>query len=212
MTASLPRLVDAAALPAYPIGSDTRINNWFFRWETRRWLNSEVFLKADPDVGYCYLNLIFISQDQVPIGTLPDDRWLLAKLLRLDRDRFDGLCARDPSPLQHWRRCVSDQGEVRLMHPFVTATLEDQLADRDRRDAAVSRDAERQRIRRLREAMPQAGFSASEAADDELVDRLDRWLAETVKSGRRTPAVYERAYAMAVRQKWVMVSGGNALK
>lgn len=196
-------LVEPDELPAYPVASDVRLNNWFFRWEARRWLNSEMYLTAAPEVGYAYLNLIFIAQDQTPIGTLPVDRRLIARLLRVQTEVFEDLCRREPSPLSHWSPCVTDRGEVRLMHHFVTQTLLEQLADRERREAATSADAERKRLDRLRQAMAAAGFDKAVIADDVLLGRLDDWLCEHVK-GNRTKEAYDRAFMHAARQKWLV--------
>lgn len=194
-------LVEPGDLPEYPIQSDVRLNNWFFRWEARRWLNSEMYLTADPEVGYHYLNLIFIAQDQAPIGTLPDDRRLIARLLRLPLEVFEGLCRRDPSPLQHWERCVTDRGEVRLMHGFVRDTLLEQISERERREAAISADAERKRLGRLAQAMRAEGFDKAVIGDEVLLRRLDGWLNENVK-GNRTREAYERAFLHGARAKW----------
>ena len=196
-------VVDTSDLPSYPVASDVRLNNWFFRWEARRWLNSEMHLTAAPEVGYAYLNLIFLAQDQTPIGTLPVDRRLIARLLRVPTEVFEDLCRRDPSPLAHWEPCVTDRGEVRLMHRFVTQTLLEQLVDRERREAATSADAERKRLDRLRDAMTAAGFDKVVIADTVLVGRLDDWLCEHVK-GNRTKEAYERAFMHAARQKWLV--------
>jgi hypothetical protein len=189
-------------MPEYPIRSDVRLNNWFFRWEARRWLNSEMRLTADPEVGYAYLNLIFIAQDQSPIGTLPLDRRLLARLLLMPVDGFEALCRRDPSPLQHWQPCVTDAGEVRLMHRFVRDTLLEQIAEREKRDAVSTADAERKRLDRLRLAMERAGFDKAVMADEVLVRRLDTWLSDNVK-GNRTPEAYDRAFLHGARAKWM---------
>lgn len=194
-------LIDAGELPVYPVASDVRLNNWFFRWEARRWLNSEMYLTGAPEVRDAYLSLIFIAQDQTPIGTLPVERRLLARLLHKTVQDFDDLCRRDPSPLKHWSECVTDRGEVRLMHHFVTQTLLEQLADRERREAATTADAERKRLDRLRHAMTAAGFDKAVIADEVLLGRLDDWLCEHVK-GNRTREAYERAFMHGARQKW----------
>lgn len=200
--------VPDADLPEYPIRSDQRLNNWFFRWEARRWLNSEVYLTADPEVGYAYLNLIFIAQDQTPIGTLPTDPRLIARLLRLSTEAFEALCRRDPSPLAHWSPCVTDRGEVRLMHDFVRATLLEQIEDRERREAATTADAERKRLDRLRGAMGRQGFAKEVMGDEVLLRRLDAWLNDNVK-GNRTQEAYERAFMHAARAKWFVRAGAN---
>lgn len=200
--------VPAADLPEYPIRSDVRLNNWFFRWEPRRWLGSEMFLTADPEVGYAYLNLIFIAQDQSPIGTLPTDRKLLARLLRMTTEAFEALCMRRPSPLAHWSECVTDRGEIRLQHDFVRETLLEQLAERERREAATSADAERKRLDRLRQAMAKAAFDKAVLADEVLLKRLDEWLNDNVK-GNRTQEAYDRAFLHGARQKWFVPRGAG---
>lgn len=194
-------VIEPGELPLYPVASDVRLNNWFFRWEARRWLNSEMYLTAAPEVGYAYLNLIFIAQDQTPVGTLPMDRRLVARLLRVSIEVFEDLCRREPSPLAHWAPCVTDRGEVRLMHHFVTQTLQEQVVDRERREAATSADAERKRLDRLRQAMVTAGFDKTVIADEVLLARLDDWLCEHVK-GNRTKEAYERAFMHGARAKW----------
>lgn len=192
---------EAGDLPEYPIQSDFRLNNWFLRWESGRWLNSRTYLDADPEVGYAYLNLIFISQEQFPIGTLPADRRHLAKLLHVPVDVFEALTRRDPSPLMHWEPCVTDRGEVRLMHPVVRDMLLDQIADREKREERISADAERKRFDRLRQAMLASGFDKAVVSDDVLLRRLDQWLNENEK-GNRTKRAYDRAFMFAARQKW----------
>lgn len=201
-------VIDQDDLPEYPVASDVRLNNWFFRWEARRWLNSEMYLTAAPEVGYAYLNLIFIAQDQTPIGTLPVDRRLIARLLRVPTETFEDMCVRRPSPLEHWSPCVTDRGEIRLMHHFVTQTLLEQLADRERREAASSADAERKRLDRLRGAMRAEGFDKSVIADEVLLQRLDVWLQEHVK-GNRTKEAYDRAFMHAARHKWFVPRAVN---
>lgn len=212
MTARAPILsaVPDADLPIYPIGSDERLNNWFFRFESVRWWNSEMCLSADPEVGYAYLNLIFIAQDQTPKGTLPTDRRLLARLLRMPVEVFEGLCRRTPSPLNHWVPCETDRGEVRLMHHVVMETLLEQIHDRERRDAATSADGARKRLDRLRAAMQRAGFDRAVIEDAALVNRLDSWLTENHKGNRNVPA-YDRAFAHAARNKWFAQRGGKPL-
>lgn len=194
--------VDAAALETYPLATEDRINNWFLRWEFGRWLNSEMYLEADPEVGYAYLNLIFVSQLQFPVGTLPTDRRLLAKLLKMDVDQFERLCRREPSPLRHWRPCVTDRGEVRLMHPTVLGTILEQTAERERRAAHNTAEAERKRLDRIVKAMAEAGFDLAVRTDEVLVKRIDQWMTDAIK-GRRDKDAYDRAFLRAARQRWM---------
>ena len=209
MTRALFHAVPDDDVPDYPIPSDARLNNWFLRFETRRWLGSAMRLTADPEVGYAYLNLIFISSDQAPMGTLPRDPRQLARLLTMPADQFEGLLRRQPSPLQHWVPCRTDRGEVRLMHPFVRDTLLEQIADREARAGRASADAARKRLDRLREAMARAGFTKAVIADQVLVERIDGWLNDNHK-GNRTQEAYNAAFLHAVQRKWFAPAGATS--
>ncbi|MFP4045429.1 MAG: hypothetical protein ACLFTP_12850 [Rhodosalinus sp.] len=67
--------VDAADLPEYPLdGSERLESHWFMTWERRRWLNSDMRLRGTPECRAHYFDLICLSFDHSPIGTLPDER------------------------------------------------------------------------------------------------------------------------------------------
>src|SRR5690606_21166460 len=95
MKEALLRPVDSDALDQYPIAEDEDLKGHrFVMFDHDRWLNSDTFLRMSAECGWFYLNLIFLSQKQRPIGTLPDDDELLASLLRIDLGRWKELRAR----------------------------------------------------------------------------------------------------------------------
>lgn len=200
----IPQLVSGGedGLPEYPLGRDVRLpGQYFLKFETMRWLNSEMYLTGDPEVRSHYLDLIFISQHQIPIGTLPVAPALQARLCRVDLAHWQALVKREPSPLHHWTLCLCDGGEVRLMHPVVLETLEDQLRRREKAEVARGEDAVRKRLARLRANMAEVGFDKSVIADGVLVERLDAWLGANHRGQRRQDA-YDRAYTFAKREGW----------
>lgn len=196
------QLIEDGDLPDYPIGSDERLNNWFMQFDIDRWLGSRMRLLATLAVRAVYLDLLFEAQRQNPVGTLPVDRRMLARLAQLSSDEFEALCRHDPSPLHHWAPCRTDRGEVRLAHPVVTDMLLAQLAGREARQARASADAERKRIARLRAAMAAHGIHEGVCRDDVLVQRIDRWLCERFPNGRRTITQYEAAFIHAAQKGW----------
>lgn len=197
-----PALVaDAADLEEYPIGREVRLQGqYFLKFETSRYLHSTMALTGSPEVRCCYLELIFHSQHQTPIGTLPADPLVQARLLRVDPAHWTSLCRMQPSPLHHWRPCMSE-GEVRLMHPVVLDTVIDQLQRREAAELRRGDDAVRKRIARLRERMQAAGFDKAVIGDDVLVERMDHWLAENVRGQRRQDA-YDRVFRVAAAEGW----------
>ena len=164
-----------AGLPRYPYGIEDRLDSHHFvPWERRRWLNSDMRLRGDAECRAHYLDLIWISYDQSPIGTLPDDVVLLAKMLMVERERFETLCRLPYGPLHNWTRCECDGGEVRLFHPMVLRTLTEAMARRE--DNRVKNEAANaaKRIQRLRISL--AGYDAKLAENDAAVRWIDEWL------------------------------------
>ena len=115
MTGPLPQLIDSGELPEYPLSADERLDShYFMAWERRRWLNSDMRLKGTAECRCYYFDLINIAYDQSPVGTLPLDRAVLAKLCHVDQSHFEALCRLDYGPLHRWTPCLCD-GEVRLI-------------------------------------------------------------------------------------------------
>ncbi len=202
------QVVDVADLPDYPIDTDASMAaHYFTTFYHDRWLNSELHLTGSLEVQACALNLFFIAQKQTPVGTLPDNNAILARLLRIDLQLWKDLRARVLSPLHKWRRCRCGD-EIRLMHPVVTEVLLQALGRREAREASNAEKAVYQRLQRLRSAMRDMGLSKDVIRDDRLVERIDAWMLENVKGQRRRPA-YDAAILHASKMQWFGGSGAT---
>jgi hypothetical protein len=198
------QLVAVDETPDYPFGSDNALpGNYFLKFEVARWLTSDMYLHADPEVGYFHLNLIFKSQLARPIGTIPADFDGQVAVLdgKVTAQRWRALLRLDPSPLRHWRPYRVEGGGIRLGHPVVIQMIEAQLS---RREAAAERavgDALRKQRERLRAALAERGVHAAVLRDQTLIERMDGWLTENCP-GRRTVDVYDRVLVVAAQQRW----------
>ena len=203
---SAPWLIEAGKLPDYPVERDERLEGHYFTkfWHDR-WLNSQLHLTATLEVQACALNLFFLSQKQTPVGTLPDDDTILAKLLRIDFVLWRDLRDRQINPLHGWSPCRCGE-ELRLAHPVVTEVVLDATARREVREASNSQKAVYQRLRRLREALGNLGCSRDVLGDDFLIKRLDEWLLQHCP-GRRTHSAYGRALQHAAADGWLSKRG-----
>jgi hypothetical protein len=197
------RAVPVGELPLYRWGRDDRLQGHFFTmFQHGRWLNSALHLTAPLDVQGAALNLFLIAQMQSPIGTLPRDDVLLARLLRITDAEW--LRVRDCKPmgaLHNWEPCQCE-GEVRLMHPVVTEQLADAFAKREARELANNDKAVAARQDRLRRALEGLGVSKTLVGDEVLVGRLDEWLVQTCR-GKRLAKNYEDAVTHAARMGWM---------
>ena len=201
------RLHDVSKLPDYPIAPDERLeSHYFVSFWFNRWLNSDFRLRAGAEVRAYGLDLFFISQNQSPVGTLPTDEVVIAKLLMIDLAHWKDLCKREITPLYNWTPCRCGT-KVRLMHPVVTEQAQDAIARREAREASNSQKAVYQRLRRLREALGDLGCSRDVLNDDLLIERMDGWLLQHC-SGRRTHSAYGRALKHAAADGW-LAKGGN---
>lgn len=172
-----PQLVtDATDLPDYPYGPDDRLDaHWFVSWERRRWLTSDMRLKGTPECRAVFLDLIWMSFDHAPIGTLPVDMSVLAALAMVQEAHFRKLCAMEYGPLHKWRsyRCGD---EVRLGHAMVLRTLSDAMVRRDENRERADAAAAEKRVQRLRAALK--GLAPKLAENSGAVLWMDRWLTE----------------------------------
>lgn len=196
-----PQLVEISKLEEYPIAKDANMNGHrFVMFNHDRWLNSDTYLKMQPEVGWFFLNLIMLSQKQRPVGTLPDDDELLAKLLHLDLARWKDLKNRAMSPLRGWYP-VNCEGERRLAHRVVTEFALEAVDGRIRHQQSNEEKAVYARRKRIREALAEFGCDKSVLADDVLIQRLDEWLTANCV-GNRKKRDYERAVMHAAGQQW----------
>ena len=193
-------LIDSGdGLPEYPADLiDARMTSDYFTvfWHDR-WLNSELCLTADMDVQGAALNLFWIARKQNPIGSLPTNDDMLAKLLRIDRGYWRDLKGRTISPLHNWQRMRAGE-KIVLGHPVVIEVALDALGRREIREAAQSEKAAAMRIKRLGEMMVEIGCDPRMAADKVLLGRLDDWLLEHHKGQRRMPR-FETSLSAALR-------------
>ncbi|RJE81755.1 hypothetical protein DWB67_01160 [Paracoccus sp. JM45] len=157
-------------------------------WERRRWLNCDMRLKGTYECRSMYFDLINIAYDQSPIGTLPTDTSVLAKMLFVDRDHFDQLCRLEFGPLHKWRRVRCDT-EIRLMHPMILKSLTEAISRKEDHRARSEAASVSKRLLRLRTAM--AGYQKELAENDAAVRWIDDWL---LKEGceYRSPSWIER--------------------
>lgn len=174
----------------YPLTAEDRLDShYFMAWERRRWLNCDMRLKGTPECRALYFDLTNIAYDQSPIGTLPTDMGVLAKMLFVDRHHFEQLCKLDFGPLHKWRpvRC---EGEIRLMHPMILKTLTEAISRKEDHRARSEAASISKRILRLRTAL--GGYEKSLAENDAAIRWIDDWL---VKEGceYRSPQWIERA-------------------
>jgi len=168
--------VEISELPEYPLDGSERLDSHFFiPWERRRWLNSDMRLKATPECRALYFDLINICYDQHPIGTLPDDMEMLAKLAMMDRSHFEALCKLDYGPLHSWFRCQCD-GEIRLMHGFVYRALTTAIGRREDHRARTEAANYAKRLQRLRVTV--AGYHADLSKNDAAIRWIDEWLTK----------------------------------
>jgi len=188
------RIVETTSLPDYPLmGMDRLDSHWFLVWHARRWLSSGMNLKGSDQARIAYLNLIWISLDHEPKGTLPNDQDLLARLVHIQPETFRHLCALPYGPLHNWVACRCDD-EVRLMHPVVVETLRAALARKEDNRARTEASSAARRLQRLRADMAQIDVAL--VANDAAIRWVDHWLEEDKAKGghrKRTAAVLRRA-------------------
>ncbi|MDN3711640.1 hypothetical protein QWZ10_07020 [Paracoccus cavernae] len=161
-------------LPDYPLTVEDRLDSHYFvPWERRRWLNSDMRLRGTPECRALFFDLINISYDQAPVGTLPNDHELLAKLLMVDAGHFSQLCRLEFGPLHKWH-LVHCGEEVRLAHPMVLRTLQEAIARRE--DNRAKNDAANvaKRIQRLRITL--TAYNKDIGANDAAVRWIDEWM------------------------------------
>ena len=167
-------LAPVGEIDEYPLTREDRLDShYFMAWERRRWLNCDMRLKGTAECRAYYFDLINISYDQSPVGTLPTDKAVLAKMLFVDPGHFEQLCRLDFGPLHRWRT-VRCEGELRLMHPMVLRTLTDAIARKEDNRAKNEAANAAKRLMRLRSTL--AGYNTELAANDAAVRWIDDWL------------------------------------
>ncbi|SEN95308.1 hypothetical protein SAMN04488103_109176 [Gemmobacter aquatilis] len=168
--------VDDASLPLYPISTGQRLETHYFTvWHHRRWLRSEFRGLADREVRAVGLDLFFSAQDEDPVGTLPVDERMLAKLVAEPLDVWRALVERQVSPLYGWRRCRTDRGALRWYHPVVLEVVQAALGSREDHLARRASERERKRLEALPGQIVRAGGGKRLAEDQMYLIRLDQF-------------------------------------
>lgn len=181
--------VETGEMPDYPISRDERLeSHYFVEFHHNRWLNSSFRLLADPDVRAYGVDLFFIAQNEAPVGTLPTDDRLLARLLGLDVSAWQSLLKREITPLHKWRR-TNCEGEIRWAHPVVTEMAVKAIGRRQKHLEVAEAARERKRYERLKLQILKVGGSSRMAADEGLIARLDQWFEAQYPGRNRTEAL-----------------------
>lgn len=197
--------IDADELPDYPLSVDDRLDShWFMTWERRRWLNSDMRLRGTPECRALYFDLINIAFDHSPIGTLPRDMDVLARLAGAEAMHFKALCRLEYGPLHKWRPCRCGD-EVRLYHPIVLKTVLDAIAGKESSIAKNDAANTSKRLQRLRRNV--TGLHAELAKNDAAILWMDGWLVQE-GCGYRSALWIERA--MTAWSRHVMQLQGRA--
>ncbi|WP_295450131.1 hypothetical protein [uncultured Pseudophaeobacter sp.] len=194
--------VDACELPVYPIEAGERLeSHYFVEFHYQRWLTSDTRLLADLEVRSVFLDLICLAQTQSPVGTLPTNPKLLAKLVGLSQEVFDGLCKREVGPLHNWAPCLCD-GVQRLHHPVVTEIALKAVNSKKRNAAANANDRERKRFASIRKILVRdipggARFAESQS----MVEQISGWIEGEYPGGSCTVTrVKEALNALSARE------------
>lgn len=184
------RPVDPAALEAYPdeLCDPKLTNDYFTAFWHDRWLSSCTHLTATMAVQGAALNLFFYARKQVPVGSLPSDQTVLARMLRVSEEEWRGMMAQPITPLHNWTEYAYGGGIV-LGHPVVIEVAQDALDRREARKVSNDAKAVAQRQMRLVALMREHGCAPPVCADRTLVAWLDDWLLENHRGQRRLPQI-----------------------
>jgi hypothetical protein len=192
--------VPREGLPPYPLPRDLRMpTHYFVAWWHNRWLNSTLHLTGSYEVQGVALALYCMAQNQSPMGTLPNDDALLARLLRIDLSRWLDLRRAAVSPLHGWY-LADCEGEVRWAHPVVLELLIEAQGRAESRRMSNEERAVQKRIERLRVALLDMGVDKSILADRVVIEAMDEWLEVNWKK-RRNALGYARLL------NWAATSG-----
>lgn len=195
MAAVLSLARDVSDLPEYPVSKSERLesHSWF-EWHHNRWLSSRLCLLCDPVVGFYALNLFSICQNEAPVGTLPTEERLLARLLGIDLGVWQDLSGREISPLYNWHP-VNCEGEVRLAHPVVTELVTKAIGKREDNVARRTEERHRKRLNGIRtNLVSHIPGGKNAAANPMLVERINAWIEAAYPNGSATVARIQEAW------------------
>lgn len=192
-------VVEPTSPEPYPLPRDFRMpTHYFVAWWHNRWLNSTLHLTGSYEVQGVAVALYSIAQNQSPMGTLPRDDLLLARMLRLDTDAWADLQRRKVPPLHGWY-LVDCEGELRWAHPVVLEMLLDARDRAEKRRLSTEGRSVAKRVERMVKALAGMGVDKSILANQALVEAMDHWLEENWKRSRTSEA-YARVLNWAVQE------------
>ncbi|MEH6521207.1 hypothetical protein [Sulfitobacter sp.] len=201
--ASSIRLVNDPDVFEYPIPSTERLesHSWF-PMHFRRWLKSEFRNLADPDVRSAAIDLFCQAQDEAPVGTLPTDERLLAKLAGLTLEEWNRLTGKPIGPLYGWAMCQCDNGQARLYHKTILEVTKEKLGMREDHLDKLEAERERKRLKALPERIVRAGGSTRMAEDAAFILQFDQFLEDNYPGQQRRPLLIRKAL-----EEWSLQSG-----
>lgn len=197
-------IVDAKDVFEYPIPTGERLDSHFFMtWRFDWWLQSEFRLLADKEVRAVGFDLFNIAQKEDPVGTLPIGDLILARLVGESLDEWMRLKDRPIGPLYNWKKCVCDDGRMRLYHPVVLKVTRDALGLREDRLAKREAERERKRLEALPDKMLRAGAAKGMTEDNVVVLQFDQFLVENFDTNgqRRAPLIRKALEAFSLAQE-----------
>lgn len=193
-TAENLRMVDASSLFEYPIQKGERLDtHHFMPWKFDWWLHSELRLRAEKDVRAVAFDLFCIAQKEDPVGTLPTDDLLLARLTGETLEEWQRLMKRPITPLHKWKQCQCSNGEIRLYHETVLKIAKEALGLRDDKLAKLEADRDRKRILALPDLMARAGAPRGMIENDIKIAQFDQFLIDNYSGKQRRVAFVRQA-------------------
>jgi len=195
-------LVVSGDIFEYPIPSTERLeSHYFITFHYRRWLKSEFRNLADRDVRAVGFDLFCEAQDEAPVGTLPTDERMLAKLGGVTLEEWRQMCDRPIGPLYGWAACMCDNGQRRLYHKVVLEMAKDALGLREDHLERRAADRERKRIKDLPAKIVRAGGTTRMAENEAFILQFDQFLEDNYPDRqRRPPLVREALEAWSLQQ------------
>lgn len=197
------RLVNDPDIFEYPISSSERLeSHYFIAWHYRRWLKSEFRGLADLEVRAVGFDLFCEAQDEAPVGTLPMDERLLAKLAGIGLEDWKRLCERPIGPLYGWAACRCDNGHMRLYHKVVLEMAKEALGMREDHLEKLEAERERKRLKALPDKIVRAGGSTRMTEDIAFIMQFDQFLEDKFPGQQRRPPLIRKAL-----EEWSLESG-----
>jgi hypothetical protein len=138
-------------------------------------------------VGFFGFELICLSQDETPVGTLPCDDKLLAFMLHMPLEQWENLKGRALSPLYGWSRVRCDNGEVRLAHAVVTEVAVEAISGKRRNATKNADDRMRKRLGTISKHLRDSVIGGERiASNDEMVNKISDWVEDVYPGGSAT--------------------------